>query len=66
MFMDKDLKYDRWVDEKEAATHLKVKPSTLRTRRYKLGHDTLEVWRKFNGRILYDLYETDRKIEGVN
>ena len=64
--MDKDLKYDRWVDEKEAATHLKVKPSTLRTRRYKLGHDTLEVWRKFNGRILYDLYETDRKIEGVN
>tara|TARA_R110000823_G_scaffold232717_1_gene359159 strand:+ start:671 stop:865 length:195 start_codon:yes stop_codon:yes gene_type:complete len=64
--MDKDLKYDRWVDEKEAATHLKVKPSTLRTRRYKLGHETLEVWRKFNGRILYDLYETDRKIEGVN
>ena len=65
-FMDKDLKYDRWADEKEAAIHLKVKPSTLRTRRYKLGHDTLEVWSKFNGRVLYDLYATDKKIEGTN
>ena len=60
--MDKDFKYDRWADEKEAADHLKLKPSTLRTRRYKLGHDTLEVWTKFNGRVLYDLYATDRKL----
>jgi len=64
--MNKDLKYDRWADENEAAEHLKVKPSTLRTRRYKLGHDTLEVWSKFNGRVLYDLYATDKKIEGAN
>ena len=60
--MDKDFKYDRWADEKEAAIHLKVKPSTLRTRRYKFGHDTLEVWTKFNGRVLYDLYATDQKL----
>ena len=30
--MDKDFKYDRWADEKKAADHLKLKPSTLRTR----------------------------------
>jgi len=60
--MDKDFKYDRWADEKEAADHFKVKPSTLRTRRYKLGHNTLEVWTKFNGRVLYDLYATDQKL----
>jgi len=47
---------------KEAADHFKVKPSTLRTRRYKLGHNTLEVWTKFNGRVLYDLYATDQKL----
>mgnify|MGYP006082039441 FL=1 len=46
--MDIDLKYDRWLDEKEAAIHLKVKPSTLRTRRYKLGHNSVEPWKKLH------------------
>ena len=63
IFLMKDnFKYDNWVNEEEAADYFRVKPSTLRTRRYKLGHDTLEVWTKFNGRILYDLYATDRKL----
>ena len=60
--MKENFKYDNWVNEEEAADYFKVKPSTLRTRRYKLGHDTLEVWTKFNGRVLYNLYATDRKL----
>jgi len=58
-----NINYDRWVDEKSAANHLKVKPSTLRRRRSKLGHDTNEVWTKNHGKVLYDLWATDKKIE---
>ena len=36
----KDFNNERWADEKEAASHLKVKPSTLRRRRSLLGKDT--------------------------
>ena len=54
--MDKEQIYsERWVNEETAAKHFKVKPSTLRRRRYKLGHDTQEVWTKLHGRVLYDL-----------
>ena len=62
--MDKEQIYsERWVNEETAAKHFKVKPSTLRRRRSKLGHDTMEVWAKFGGRILYDLWASDKKIE---
>ena len=61
-----NINYDRWVDEKEAAEHLKVKPSTLRKRRSVLGHDANEVWTKNHGKVLYDLWATDKKIEGVS
>ena len=58
--------YDRWVDENTAAEYLKVKPSTLRRRRRsELGHNTNEVWSKNHGRVLYDLWATDKKIEGI-
>ena len=46
-----NITYDRWVDEKSAAEHLKVKPSTLRRRRSLLGHDTNEVWAKNHGTL---------------
>ena len=55
--------YERWVSEKSAAAHLKVKPSTLRKRRSVLGHDTNVVWTKNHGKVLYDLWATDKKIE---
>lgn len=58
----KDFNNERWADEKEAAEHLKVKPSTLRRRRSLLGKDTNEVWHKNHGKILYDLWETDKRI----
>ena len=57
--------YDRWGDENTAAEYLKVKPSTLRRRRSELGHNTNEVWSKNHGRVLYDLWATDKKIEGI-
>ena len=64
--MNKKNIYDeRWADEKTAAQYLKVQPSTLRRRRSKLGHDTNEVWSKNHGRVLYDLWETDRRIEKI-
>ena len=56
-------KLDRWVDEKTAANHLKVKPATLRKRRSTLGKDTNEVWHKNHGKVLYDLWATDKRIE---
>ena len=58
-----DCYKDRWVDEQTAANHLKVKPETLRRRRWALGHDSNEVWVKNHGIILYDLWETDKRIE---
>ena len=58
----KNFNNERWADEKEAAEHLKVKPSTLRRRRSLLGKDTNEVWHKNHGKILYDLWETDKRI----
>ena len=64
--MNKKNIYDeRWADEKPAAQYLKVQPSTLRRRRSKLGHDTNEVWSKNHGRVLYDLWETDKRIEKI-
>ena len=59
-----NINYNRWVDEKEAAKYLKIQPSTLRRRRSKLGHDANEVWIKNHGKVLYDLWATDKKIEG--
>lgn len=59
-----NINYDRWVDEKSAAEYLKVKPGTLRKRRSVLGHDANEVWIKNHGKVLYDLWATDKKIEG--
>ena len=64
--MDKEQIYsERWVNEETAAKHFKVKPSTLRRRRYKLGHDTQEVWTKLHGRVLYDLWASDKRIENT-
>jgi|TARA_R110002020_G_scaffold85537_5_gene211050 hypothetical protein len=54
---------DRWVTEKEAAQHFKLKPSTLRKRRSLYGKDTTEIWTKLNGRVLYDLFATDQRLE---
>ena len=54
---------ERWADEKTAANYLKVKPATLRRRRSLLGKDANEVWHKNHGKILYDLWETDKRIE---
>ena len=62
--VDMNINFNKWVDEKEAAEYLKVKPSTLRRRRSLLGHDTNEVWTKNHGKVLYDLWATDKKIEG--
>lgn len=59
------IAYDRWGDEKSAAKYLKAKPSTLRRRRSELGHYTNEVWSKNHGRVLYDLWATDKKIERI-
>ena len=53
---------DRWASEKEAASHWKLSPGTLRKRRSLYGHDTTEIWTKLNGRVLYDLYSTDKKL----
>ena len=62
--MDKEKVYsEKWVDERTAAKHFKVSPNTLRKRRYKLGHDTKEVWTKFGGKVLYDLWASDKRIE---
>ena len=62
--MDKEQIYsERWVTEQTAAKHFKVKPSTLRRRRSQLGHDTQEVWTKLHGRVLYDLWASDKRIE---
>ena len=62
--MNKENIYsERWADEKTAAKHLKVKPTTLRRRRWQLGHNSNEVWTKNHGKVLYDLWETDKKIE---
>ena len=58
-----NLYKDRWATESEAAAHLKLKPSTLRKNRSLYGHDTMEVWTKVNGRVLYDLFATDQKLE---
>ena len=61
--MNKKNIYDeRWADKNTAAKHLKVQPSTLRRRRSRLGHDTNEVWAKNHGRVLYDLWATDKRI----
>ena len=62
--VDMNINFNKWVDEKEAAEYLKVKPATLRRRRSLLGHDTNEVWSKNHGKVLYDLWATDKKIEG--
>ena len=65
--MNKENIYlERWADEETAANHLKVKPSTLRRRRWLLGHNSNEVWTKNHGKILYDLWATDKKIEGTS
>jgi len=53
---------ERWANEKEAAAHWKLKPSTLRKRRSLLGHETIEIWTKLNGRVLYDIHATDQKL----
>ena len=60
---DKKLYSDRWATEQEAAEHWKMKPSTLRKRRSIYGHHTTEIWSKVGGRVLYDLYATDQKIQ---
>ena len=59
----KDFLNERWADERTAAKYLKVKPSTLRHRRSRLGKDTNEVWHKNHGKGLYDLWATNKKIE---
>mgnify|MGYP003141049556 FL=1 len=62
--MDKEKVYsEKWVDEKTAAQHFKVSPNTLRKRRSQFGHDTKEVWTKFGGKVLYDLWASDKRIE---
>ena len=48
-------------DRETAAKHFKVKPSTLRRRRYKLGHDTQEVWINFMAEF-YMIF-SDKRIE---
>ena len=58
----KNIYIERWANEKEAADHWKLKPSTLRKRRSLYGHNGMEIWTKINGRVLYDLYSTDQKI----
>ncbi len=60
---NKKIYQDRWATEVEAAKHWKLKPSTLRKRRSLYGHDTMEIWTKLNGKVLYDLYSTDQKLE---
>ncbi len=60
---NKKIYQDRWATEAEAAEHWKLKPSTLRKRRSLYGHDTMEIWTKLNGKVLYDLYSTDQKLE---
>ena len=63
-YMDKEKVYsEKWVDEKTAAQHFKVSPGTLRKRRAMFGHDTKEVWTKFGGKVLYDLWASDKRIE---
>jgi|TARA_R110002012_G_scaffold93706_1_gene227359 hypothetical protein len=60
---NKKLYQDRWATEIEAAQHYKLKPSTLRKRRSKYGHDDDLIWTKVNGKILYDIWGSDQKIE---
>tara|TARA_R100001440_G_scaffold68458_1_gene90008 strand:- start:466 stop:681 length:216 start_codon:yes stop_codon:yes gene_type:complete len=60
---ENNLYLDRWATETEAAKHWKLKPSTLRKNRSLYKHDTFEVWAKINGRVLYDLFATDQKLD---
>lgn len=54
----------RWANTNEAAKYYNLKPSTLKKNRSVLGHDDKLVWVKANGKVLYDLWETDKRLEG--
>jgi hypothetical protein len=53
---------DRWVPEKMAADYYHVKPATIKANRLKYGHNGSIVWAKLNGKVLIDIFETDKKI----
>jgi|TARA_R100001591_G_scaffold117472_1_gene136994 hypothetical protein len=55
----------RWATEDEAAKYYRLSPATLKKNRSVYGHDGKLVWTKLNGRVLYDLFATDKKLEQI-
>ena len=41
-------------------------PKTLRKNRSIYGHDGPLVWVKLNGKVLYDLFESDKNLENLS
>ena len=56
----------RWVDTKGAAQYYGFSPATLRKKRSEQGKDGPFVQVKLGGKVLYDLFETDKNLEQQN
>lgn len=53
---------DRWVSQETAAKYYNVKPATIKANRLKYGHNGTIVWAKLHGKVLIDLFETDKRL----
>ena len=52
----------RWFGKKEAAAYYNIKPATISKYISLYGHDAQIVWSKLHGKILADIYATDKRI----
>ena len=62
----KDNISQRWADTVAAARYYNYSPKTLRKNRSIYGHDGPLVWVKLNGKVLYDLFESDKNLENLS
>tara|TARA_R100000935_G_C2802464_1_gene151137 strand:- start:862 stop:1104 length:243 start_codon:yes stop_codon:yes gene_type:complete len=56
----------RWFGKKEAAEYYNIKPTTINKYISLYGHDAHIIWTKLHGKVLIDIFETDRKITNGN
>jgi len=59
----KNIINKRWVDTEAAAQYYNYSPKTLRKNRSIYGHDGPLVWVKCKGKVLYDLFQSDKNLE---
>ena len=52
----------RWFNKKEAAAYYNIKPTTINKYISLYGHDAQIIWSKLHGKILIDIFETDKRI----